>query len=254
MLQDLAYEPGTGSKSLESATTDVGSDKTVTFSTSDASGASYHTQSSYSTLYNFKAATAGSYGSQSANTTIGNSLCPTSWKIPDAQNQEGVYSNGQGELYGLHHYNIGKAYGGGSSKSTAWNKDTFLFSTGNISLSTSGTAKALGFKYSGAWSFTDNDYATLSGGSKGTAGTYASYFMSTVREEGKVAAMNPHKTGEDVDLQNGETDPAEGSSVRCVLRTHNQRSNRNAPVKEADITQDTKETDENYIPIYNQTH
>ena len=250
MLQDLAYEPGTGSKSLESATTDVGSDKTVTFSTSDASGASYHTQSSYSTLYNFKAATAGSYGSQSANTTIGNSLCPTSWKIPDAQNQEGVYSNGQGELYGLHHYNIGKAYGGGSSKSTAWDKDTFLFSTGNISLSTGGTAKALGFKYSGAWSFTDNDYATLSGGSKGTAGTYASYFMSTVREEGKVAAMNPHKTGEDVDLQNGETDPAEGSSVRCVLRTHNQRSDRNAPVKEADITD--SDTSDEVRATYNQ--
>ena len=245
MLQDLAFEPGTGSKSLESATTDVGSDKTVEFSTSDETKAAYHVQtgqySSYSILYNFRAATAGTYnGSQSANDTIANSLCPTSWKLPDAQNQSAVYSNGQGELYGLHHYNIGEAYGGGSSKSTNWNRNTFLFSSNNISLSTGGTAKALNFKYSGAWKFgSSGDYAERDGGTKAVPGTYSSYLMSTVRENNMVSAMNPHSNDpSDTDLQNGETNPAEGSSVRCVLRTAKQRTtgNRSAPVKEADIT------------------
>jgi len=259
MLQDLAYEPGTGSKSLESATTDIGSDKTVEFSTSDETKAAYHVQtgqySSYSILYNFRAATAGTYnGSQSANDTIANSLCPTSWKLPDAQNQSAAYSDSQGELYGLHHYNIGEGYGGGSSKSTNWNRNTFLFSTGNISLSTGGTAKALGFKYSGAWKFgSSGDYAERDGGTKAVPGTYSSYLMSTVRENNMVSAMNPHSNDpSDSDLQNGETNPAEGSSVRCVLRTAKQRTtgNRNAPVKEADITD--SDTSDEVRATYNQ--
>lgn len=278
MLDDLAYAPGTGNIELKAKTTDIESDKTVTFGTN---GARYKTQTGYSTLYNFKAATAGAYSNQSANTTIGDSLCPTSWKLPDAQNDNGIFSDSQGELYGLHHYNIGEAYGKGAHfasttpQQVSWERKTFLFATNKIELQTasnpilqpaSGTANALNFKYSGAWDFSGSGaYATLPGGTQGTAGTYASYFMSTVRGSGKVAAMNPHNADNsgDTDLQNGETDPDHGSSVRCVLRTAKQRTsgNRNAHVHETDITGGYNDADAeaiaayaDKIATYNQTH
>ena len=262
MLQDIAYQPGTSQVELNKDDTDVSETKNMTFATS-GTGAAYHAPGSsyngYSVLYNYKAATAGTYTtSTAANTTLKDSLCPASWKMPDAQNPSGQFGDQSGELYDMHHYNIGKANGGGKNKDTEtnhWEKDTFLFKE-KITLtagSSSGTeVNAPYFKYSGAWDFVNDRYATNAGTDSPDPGAYASYFMSTVRSDGKVAAMNPHKTGSDQNILNGETDPGDGSSLRCVLRTAAQRTTRNAPVRGTDVTDSTDPARE--LATYNQTH
>ena len=75
MLEDMNYTP-TGTVTLDPSTSDVTSSTSLTIATSGTSGARYHTQSGYSTLYNYKAATAGTWSNQSANTLLPDSICP----------------------------------------------------------------------------------------------------------------------------------------------------------------------------------
>ncbi|MDO4889162.1 MAG: hypothetical protein Q4A25_00495 [Candidatus Saccharibacteria bacterium] len=235
MLQDLAYHP-TGATTLTVADTDVSEQRTVTFSVptgAAGSGALYYTQSGYSTLYNYEAATGGywsRWSSKAANKVVPDSLCPASWKIPDASHSptDPSYGTNSGEFYNVWDYNIGQKNGGGTSFSVP-NKRNFIFKE-SITTS-SGTFTALHFKYNGSRDFGNNTWADDGGdATKGKAGNYASYFLSTTttkNSEPAPAAYNPHAPGVeegDPDIDGiGVTTAAHGSAVRCLLRTKDQR-------------------------------
>ncbi|MBQ9017081.1 hypothetical protein IJ103_02455, partial [Candidatus Saccharibacteria bacterium] len=212
MLSDLDYRP-TGSTTLTVADTDVSAERSVTFATSGTSGALYHTQTGYSTLYNYNAATAGywsSWSSKSANKVVPDSLCPANWKIPDASHgpvfhedtqtitNDTSYGTMSGELYGLWNYNAGKAYGYGKTATTDW-KRQFMFGSGTFTTTTGNkTVTYPHFTYNGAWSFSSGNWADTS---KGKSGQYASYFLSTTTTNSSnavvPAAFNPHAPGVD---------------------------------------------------------
>ncbi len=234
MLQDLAYQPGTGSVALTTDGSDVSENRTVNFANS------YHVGTSgYSNLYNYKAASGGWYTGSNLGSikNVPDSLCPASWKIPDAWNvSTDTYGDSSGEFHNLGRYNVGKAYGGGADMTDAWKLDTFLLGNTTVTTST-GTYPAPHFTYNGAWDFQNNGYAVNDGVDSGNAGAYASYFINTTRGDSKIMAFNPHKTGSDHSLPLGQsTDPAHGSSVRCLLRTAEQRTNRSAGAGAGDIT------------------
>ena len=232
MLQDLAYKPANDVK-LTKADTDISADKTTTFS---ALGGKY-IEKNGQVLYNYKAATAGEWNNQAANTIIADSLCPASWKLPDAwNNSERRFGNMSGEFWHLVIRNFGQRNGGGDKSGTdaGWKwLQAFTFANDNASITYRGTTYSNlhgpHFTYNGAWDFDANDWANL-GGTQGTAGTYGSYFLNTITSDSdttKPAAFNPQKNGEDYwDIN--VTVPAHGSSVRCVLRTNEQRTNRKA--------------------------
>ncbi|MBR3365759.1 hypothetical protein IKG48_01410 [Candidatus Saccharibacteria bacterium] len=242
MTQDLAYHP-TGSTNLTVADTDVSVARTVTFTANGTSGdALYKTQNGYSTLYNYNAATGGYWKStsQAANKVVPDSLCPASWKIPDASHgpADPSYGSESGELYRLWNYNVGVANGQGAGATNSWKRD-FMFAS-SVSIG-SGTVTAPHFTYNGAWNFGSGTWADLGGNAeKGQAGNYASYFLNTTTtNNGSVvpAAYNPHKPGVDNDTSDiNVTDPGHGSAVRCLLRTAEERTNRNQSVATGDIT------------------
>lgn len=241
MLSDLAYKPANDVK-LTAVDTDISSDKTATFS---ALGGKY-VEKNGQVLYNYKAATAGEWNNQAANTIIADSLCPASWKIPDAWRGGDTpgFGNMSGEFWNLTIRNIGKTNGGGDKRDQGdpgwfW-MQAFTFANDNQSFTYRGTSYSNlhgpHFGYNGAWDFTSNDWANI-GGTTGTAGTYGSYFLNTITKDedtnvNKPAAFNPQKNGPDYwDIN--VTVPDHGSSVRCVLRTKEQRAdmggNRAAP-------------------------
>lgn len=250
LRSDLDYRPS-GSTPLSPATTDISTSKTITFSTSGTSGALYHTQSSYSTLYNYYAATAGQWNNQSAGTIMANSLCPAHWKMPDAVRESGTVSGTTGELWSLAKFNIGSANGGGVDKSDVW-KQAFTFANNNASFEYRGTTYSNlhgpHFTYNGAWDFSSGSYADI-GGTTGSAGNYGSYFLNTITDGSRPMAFNPQKAGPDYwDIN--DTDPAHGSSVRCLLRTAEQMSNRSRSgpnnANERDYSEDNGSASEGY--------
>ena len=229
MLSDLAYQPANDVK-LTAIDTDISSDQSQTFS---ALGGKW-IEKNGQILYNYKAATAGAWNNQAANTIIADSLCPASWKIPDAWNSvENKYGNTSGEFWRLTLYNFGQKNGGGDKSSQGddgWKwLQAFTFANDNDSITYRGATYSNlhgpHFTYNGAWDFSASDWATI-GGTKGTAGTYGSYFLNTITNDGSVtkpAAFNPQKNGPDYwDIN--VTVPEHGSSVRCVLRTKSQRA------------------------------
>ncbi|MBQ3441362.1 InlB B-repeat-containing protein [Candidatus Saccharibacteria bacterium] len=224
LLQDLNYTDvaANGNKlypagdSHHPATTDVSSTKNFTLSTSD-SDALYKTQSGYSTLYNYKAATAGMWNNQGANTNISDSLCPANWKLPFSTRESGSFSKSAGEFYQLWEYNIGKKNSGGDGKDVAW-KNSFLLATNDNS-----TYHGPHFTYNGSWSFGGNDWAD----ENAKPDNYASYFFGTIATGGQPAAYNPHKSASgSVNDNIDDTNPDHGSSVRCLLRTDKQMTDR----------------------------
>lgn len=244
MLQDLAYHP-TGSTTLTVADTDVSEQRTVNFGTS-GTPALYYTQSGYSTLYNYEAATGGYWSkwtNKSVDKVVPDSLCPASWKIPDASHSpvDPSYGTNAGELYGLWNYNVGKANGYGSAADVTWKRNFMFGETVTIS---SGTVTAPHFTYNGARDFGNNTWADDGGNAtNGAPGKYASYFLNTTTtKNGSIApaAYNPHKPGVesgDPDIDGiGVTDAAHGSAVRCLLRTAEQRTNRNIGAGSGDAT------------------
>lgn len=243
MLSDLDYRP-TGSTTLTVADTDVSQERTVTFGTSGSVDGLYKTQDGYSTLYNYNAATGGYWkgASKAVNKIIPDSLCPASWKIPDASHNstDPTYGTKSGEFYGLWNYNVGKANGYGSSASDDW-KRNFLFGT-SVAI-TGGSVTAPHLTYNGSYDFTNNKWANKAGTHDAEPGNYASYFLSTTTTGDTSssvwpAAFNPHKPGVDTDVADiNVTNPAHGSAVRCVLRTTEQRTRRDAGADTGDATE-----------------
>ena len=233
MLQDLAYQPGTGSVALTTDGSDISENRTVNFANS------YHVGTgTYSNLYNYKAASGGWYTGSNLNEVknVPDSLCPANWKIPDSWNiAQQTYGDQSGELSNLATYNIGKSHSGGSTMSNEWKLDSFLLGDKNVTVG-SESFPTPHFTYNGAWDFTNNRYVN-NGSDSGEAGSYASYFINTVKDTGRIMAFNPHKTGSDHRLPFGQsTDPAHGSAVRCLLRTATQRTNKSAGAEAGDVT------------------
>ena len=222
MLQDLDYRPGTGSIALTKADTDVSENITVSFATSGTSNAVYRAGSSgYSTLYNYKAATGGYWNGASAGTIIPDSLCPAHWKIPNANSERDGHTGPQvGEFMGSFvQLNIGKANGGGESATDAW-KRAFIWASNDDA-----TYHGPHFTYNGSWSFSGSgDWAD----ENAKPGNYASYFLSTIVSTNRPYAFNPHKNQASDAFGLQGTDPLHGSSVRCLLRTDAQMTDRTA--------------------------
>ncbi len=246
MIKDLAYQPGTGTVTLNKEETDI-SDATrnVSFGTSNAdaiwSKVAYNVNSKYSILYNYNAATGGYWkdATKAINKIIPDSLCPASWKIPDASHNatDPTYGPESGELYGLWNYNIGKANGYGSSATNA-DKLSFMFGE------TFQSVTAPHFTYNGSYNFGNNQWANKTGTHNAEPGNYASYFLSTTTTGDTSssvwpAAYNPHSpsSGESDTSDINVTDPAHGSAVRCLLRTTEQRTRRDAGADTGDATE-----------------
>ena len=233
MLQDLAYQPGSGTVALTTDGTDISANRSVDFTNSYVKNKT----SGYSNLYNYKAASAGWYPTNSLTVgkNIPDSLCPASWKIPDAMKPNGDTGDQSGEFYNLANYNIGQKKGGGSTMTEQWKLKTFIM--GNTTVSVNGqTFPAPHFTYNGAWDFSTNNYVVNGGSDSAAAGSYASYFINTVKANNMIMAFNPHASGSDASLPLGQdTNPTEGSSVRCLLRTAKQMepANRAAPDTDA---------------------
>lgn len=248
MTQDLDYRPS-GSIALTAADTDISSDRPVSFGTSGSVDGLYKTQSSYSTLYNYNAATAGywkTWSSKSVNKVVPDSLCPASWKIPDASHgpADPSYGTNAGELYRLWNYNIGKNNGYGATATKSWKRD-FMFGT-TVSTTGGKSVTAPHFTYNGSWDFSGGAWADGGGSAdKGKPGNYASYFLNTTTTKSESdstvwpAAFNPHSpaSGESDTADINVTNPAHGSAVRCVLRTASERADRNKSTATGDYTE-----------------
>lgn len=230
LLSDLAYEPANDVK-LTKKDTDIGEDKTQTFA---QLGGKFKKTDSGSVLYNYKAASAGEFNNQAKGINLSDSLCPASWKMPDSYQSSGEtpgYGVMRGEFWRLALYNVGKANNGGSTLSDD-KKREFIFAANDDAI-----YHGPHFTYNGAWDFSTGA-ATTSGGNGGS-GQYASYYLSTMAENGKPAAFNPHAVGTDHDkFDINVTDPAHGSSLRCLLRTKTQITTRNAEATGGDVTRE----------------